>query len=269
MHFFSFFSKITKIVNAKTKSNTLYLIGSGPGDPDLLTIKAYNTLKMADVILFDHLSNEKILKCAPKHCIKVYVGKKPYDKYTPQEEIHALISQYCRRFPRVVRLKGGDPFIFGRGFEELLYAERQGIAVEYIPGISSMQGSGHHQIPLTHRGVSEGIWAITGTKRNGELSSDLQLAMQSKATVVIYMGMKKLDEIADTYIIHGKGDTPASIIQHATLPHYRQVVCKVSELRDAATHHGLSHPAIIIIGDVVSLHHAVAPSSASPYETVC
>jgi len=235
----------------------LYIVGSGPGDPELLTVKAHNALKAADVLLYDHLANEKLLALASKRCIKVYVGKKPYQNHIQQEEIHALIGWYCRRFPRVVRLKGGDPYIFGRGFEELRYAEGQGITVEYIPGISSMQGCGCHHIPLTHRGISEGIWAITGTKENGRLSSDLQLAIQGRATVVIYMGMSKLDEIARTYVMNGKGHTPAAIIQHATLPHQKQVLCLASELHVAASNHNLSHPAIIVIGDVVGLHPAM------------
>src|SRR5690606_3715160 len=104
-----------------------------------------------------------------------------------------------------------DPYIFGRGFEEWLYAKTLGIAVEYIPGISSMQGTGVNDIPLTHRGISEGVWALTGMKSNGEMAADLTLAAQSNSTVIIYMGMRKLTEIARTYVLHGKGDTPAAI----------------------------------------------------------
>lgn len=236
----------------------LHIVGSGPGDPELLTIKAYKTLKSAEVVLYDHLANENLLAVAPKRCIKVYVGKKPYQNHIQQDEIHALIGWYCHRFSRVVRLKGGDPYIFGRGFEELRYAEEQGIAAEYIPGISSMQGCGYHHIPLTHRGTSEGIWALTGTKENSSFSSDLQLALQSRATVVIYMGMKKLDEIARIYVMGGKGHTPAAIIQHATLPHQKQVRCQVSDLPVTASNQNLSHPAIIVIGDVVGLHPNVS-----------
>lgn len=236
----------------------LYIVGSGPGDPELLTIKACKILKSANVILYDRLTNKSLLDLAPKNCIKVYVGKKPYQKHIQQEEIHALISWYCHRFPRVVRLKGGDPYIFGRGFEELRYAEAHGISAEYIPGISSLQGCGYHHIPLTHRGVSEGIWVLTGTKENARFSSDLQLAIQSRATVVIYMGMNKLVEIAHTYSAGGKGHTPAAIIQHATLPHQKQARCKASELPAMASKQQLSHPAIIVIGDVVGLYPHVS-----------
>ncbi|MFD2742470.1 uroporphyrinogen-III C-methyltransferase, partial [Sphingobacterium populi] len=184
---------------------TLFIIGSGPGDPDFLTIKAYNTLKRSKVALFDNLVSQEILDLCPEDCKKVYVGKHPYGKYVPQEDINTLISYYCNRFSTVVRLKGGDPYIFGRGFEEWLHAKSLGITVEYIPGISSMQGAGSNSIPLTHRGVSEGVWALTGMKNNGEMAADLMLAAQSNSTVIIYMGMRKLTEIARTYVLYGKG----------------------------------------------------------------
>jgi uroporphyrin-III C-methyltransferase len=181
----------------------------------------------------------------------IYVGKKPYEGYTSQETIHQLIKEYAFKYGNVVRLKGGDPFIFGRGFEEMLFAREHGIDTQYIPGISSMQASGFSDIPLTHRGVSESIWIITGTKKDGSLSNDLKIAAKSKATVVIYMGMRKLQEIADTYIKSGKGDTPASIIQHASLPHQQKITCAAKDLPEAALEAGLSHPSIILIGDVV------------------
>ncbi|RZK22932.1 MAG: uroporphyrinogen-III C-methyltransferase, partial [Flavobacterium sp.] len=116
----------------------LFIMGAGPGDPELLTIKAYNVLKRADVVLYDNLSNEKLLEIAPVGCKMVYVGKKPYESCTPQEKINELLVKYAKKHIVVVRLKGGDPFIFGRGFEELLYAESHGVKSQYIPGISSM-----------------------------------------------------------------------------------------------------------------------------------
>lgn len=235
----------------------LFVVGGGPGDPDLLTLKAYKLLQRADVILYDNLINKKLLEIASERCEMVYVGKKPYGNYTPQEEIHELIRHYAIPGRVVVRLKGGDPFIFGRGFEELLFAEANGIPVQYIPGISSMQASGFNCIPLTHRGVSESIWVITGTKKDGSLSGDLRCAIQSAATVVIYMGMKKLAEIAAIYKASGLGSMPAAMIQHATLPHQKKVVCKVKDLEQAAVKGGVGYPAIIIIGKVVGLRDAL------------
>lgn len=235
----------------------VFIMGAGPGDPELLTLKAYNVIKRANVILFDNLSNDKLLNIAPKDCKMVYVGKKPYEKCTPQEDINDLIVQYAKNHQVVVRLKGGDPFIFGRGFEELLYAEAHNVKCEYIPGISSMQGTGYMDVPLTHRGISESVWIITGTKRDGSLSQDLNMAMKTSATVVIYMGMKKLTEISAAYKLAGLGSTPAAIIQYATLPHQKQGICEVKDLQEMALREGLANPAIIVIGDVVRAREIV------------
>jgi uroporphyrin-III C-methyltransferase len=129
----------------------------------------------------------------------------------------------------------------------------QGIKTHFIPGISSMQASGFLDIPLTHRAMSEGIWIITGTKKDGTLSADLKLAMQSNATVVIYMGMKQIDSITETYVAEGRGQTPAAIIQHASLPHQKAVKGKVKDLPEMVAKHQLTYPAIIIIGEVAGL----------------
>jgi uroporphyrin-III C-methyltransferase len=242
----------------KLNKTSLFIVGSGPGDPELLTLKAYKAIENAQVILFDNLINEEILTIAPENCIKRYVGKHPYGNYVPQEEINELILHYCADYDRVVRLKGGDPYLFGRGFEEWLTVRDHTIDVIYIPGISSMQGAGLNNIPLTHRGISEGVWALTGMKKDGSLSTDLPLAVQSRSTVVIYMGMRKLDEIARTYVLYGRGDTAAAVIQHASLPQQKQVICKVKDLVRACREKGLGHPAIIVIGEVVNLQQASA-----------
>jgi len=229
------------------------VLGAGTGDPDLLTIKGYKILKQADVVLYDNLANKELLDIAPEHADKIYVGKQPYGEYTPQDSILDMIKHFCFTKGKVVRLKGGDPFIFGRGFEEMIYARQLGIKTHFIPGITSMQACGLENIPLTHRAVSEGIWVVTGTKKDGTLSADLRLAMQSNATVVVYMGMKQLASIADTYLNEGKGDTPAAIIQHASLKHQKSVSGLVKDLPNMAADYGLTYPAIIIIGYVVEL----------------
>lgn len=251
----------------KMNDNKLFIMGAGPGDPELLTIKAYNVLKSAEVILYDNLSNAKLLEIAPKGCKMIYVGKKPYKNCTPQQEINELIVEYAQSHRVVVRLKGGDPFIFGRGFEELLFAEAHGVKVQYIPGISSMQGSGFIDVPLTHRGISESVWIITGTKKDGSLSKDLACAMKTTATVVIYMGMKKLTEISSAYKLAGLGTIPAAIIQHATLPQQRQGICEVQDIQQMALKEGLAHPAIIIIGDVVRAREIVAAQQYSLHDS--
>lgn len=242
----------------KNFNNTLFIVGSGPGDPGLLTVKAYELIKNADVILFDNLVSDAILDIIPDSCEKVYVGKHPYGKYVPQEDINDLILYYCTRFSKVVRLKGGDPYMFGRGFEEWLCAKAIDVDIEYVPGISSMQGAGMNDIPLTHRGVSEGVWALTGMKRDGELAMDLSLAAQSHSTVVIYMGMRKLAEIARIYVMYGNGMRPAAIIQNASRPNQKIVKCAVKDLFKVSQQEKMSHPAIIVIGDVVSLQDSLS-----------
>jgi len=241
----------------KSEEFGLFVVGAGPGDPELITLKACRLLGRADVILYDNLINRELLDLAPAHCKLVYVGKQPYGNFTPQETIHQLISNYAAPDKVVVRLKGGDPYIFGRGFEEVLYAEALGIKTHYIPGITSMQSAGVNRIPLTHRGVSESVWTITGTKKDGSLSKDLRCAINSSATVVIYMGMKKLAEIASTYCAAGLGDMPAAIIQHGTLAGQKKVICEAKDLVAAAAEAGLSCPAVIIIGKVVKVSESV------------
>lgn len=241
----------------------LILVGAGPGDPELITVKAWRALQRASVILYDNLANTALLDLAPPSCERIYVGKLPYGNYTPQETIHALIREKARGGGKIIRLKGGDPFIFGRGFEEILFARGEGITASYIPGITSMQASGLADIPLTHRHTSESVWIVTGTKKDGSLSEDLQLAMKSKATVVIYMGMKKIQEIARAYRSAGHGDMPAAIIQHASLPQQKMVTGRAEELPELASRHALTHPSIIIIGQVVGLANGQAGGLAA------
>ena len=239
-------------MNLSLKKPELYVVGAGPGDPELITIKAHKILQVADVILYDNLANKELLNIVPEHCEKIYVGKQPYGDYTPQETIHALIKEKAFAYGRVVRLKGGDPYIFGRGFEEILFARANGIEAHYIPGITSMQAVGLENIPLTHRNVCESIWIVTGTKKDGSLSDDLRLAIKSKATVVIYMGMKKLGEIAEVFLQENAGDIPAAIIQHASLPKQKMGKGEVKDLERIAQENHLAHPSIIIIGKVVN-----------------
>ena len=231
----------------------LYVVGAGPGDPELITVKAFKVLQTAAVVLYDNLANEDILEHVPGDCEKIYVGKQPYGEYTPQDTIHSLIKEKAFSKGLVVRLKGGDPYIFGRGFEEILFARNNGIEAHYIPGITSMQAVGLEDIPLTHRNVCESIWIVTGTKKDGTLSDDLRLAIKSKATVVIYMGMKKLKEIATVFVEENAGDTPAAIIQHASLPKQKMGRGKVEDLEKIAGDKKLTHPSIIVIGSVVNI----------------
>ncbi|TKB97608.1 uroporphyrinogen-III C-methyltransferase [Pedobacter cryophilus] len=233
----------------------LIIVGAGPGDPELITLKAIKALKVADVILYDNLANRELLDYAKSDCELVYVGKTPYQEYTTQETIHELIKHYAANNEIVVRLKGGDPFIFGRGMEEIMFARQLGIKASYIPGITSMLAIGLCDIPLTHRGVSEGLWMITGTKKDGSLSRDICLALQSKTTLVIYMGMKNLPYIIEESIKCGKPETPAALIQNASLPNMKIVKGPLSQLQKLANDHQITHPALIVIGEVTNLEN--------------
>lgn len=231
----------------------LIVVGAGPGDPELITLKAINALKKADVILYDNLANKILLDYAKEGCELVYVGKTPYQTYNSQEAIHDLIEHYAQNHALVIRLKGGDPFMFGRGMEEILFARSIGMVTSYIPGITSMLAIGLSDIPLTHRGVSEGLWIITGTKKDGSLSRDVGLALQSKTTLVIYMGMKNLPIIIEEAERCGKGNTPAALIQHASLPQMKIVKGTVNQLAKLAEEHQITHPALIVIGEVTNI----------------
>jgi uroporphyrin-III C-methyltransferase len=234
----------------KKTTSELIIVGAGPGDPELITVKAIKALHKADVILYDNLANRELLDYAKPNCKLIYVGKTPYQEYTTQEEIHMLIKKYLDEQNCVIRLKGGDPFIFGRGMEELQFARSLGFLGSYIPGITSMLAIGLCDIPLTHRGISEGIWMITGTKKDGSLSRDVCLALQSKTTLVIYMGMKNLPFIIQEAIKCGKPETPAALIQNASLPHMKMIKGKLIDLERLAKEHEITHPALIVIGEV-------------------
>ena len=235
------------------------LVGAGPGDPDLLTIKGAKALARADAVLYDALSNEALLELAPPEAPRIFVGKRAGRDYKSQEEINLLIIQYAYQFGHVVRLKGGDPFIFGRGFEEVEYIRAFGIEPQVVPGISSSTSLTTLQgVPLTSRGYSEGFWVITGTTRSGQLSEDIRLAAQAKSTVVILMGIRKLRQIAGLFTKYGKGDLPAMVIQNGSLPSERAVVGPVREIAEKASAAGVGSPGIIVIGATVGLHPEVA-----------
>ncbi|CCH53619.1 uroporphyrin-III C-methyltransferase [Fibrisoma limi BUZ 3] len=233
----------------------LTLVGAGPGDGELITVKGIRALQQADVVLYDDLVNDSLLDFAPNDALKVYVGKRIGKASFTQEQINQMIVQLAQEHGHVVRLKGGDSYIFGRGYEELQYAREYNIPGEVVPGMSSciaVPASQH--IPVTCRGVSESFWVITGTTRHGDLSDDLLLAAQSNATVVVLMGMHKLDKICTMYNQFGRGHLPMAVIQNGTRTDERCVVGQVWEMPRLVAAQGVGAPAVIIIGDVVALH---------------
>jgi uroporphyrin-III C-methyltransferase len=231
------------------------LVGAGPGDPELITLKGMRALSSADVVLYDALIHDEILSFAPITSIQVFVGKKKGICQFPQEEINALLVEHALKYGHVVRLKGGDPFIFGRGHEELVYVESFNIPTEVIPGISSSIAVPELQrIPLTRRGINDSFWVLTGTTRDHQLSADIQLAAKSNATVVVLMGMTKLNEIVQLFINEGKSDMPVAIIHNGTMPDEQFVLGVVSTIIHDVGVAGISSPAVIVIGEVVRLH---------------
>lgn len=228
------------------------LVGAGPGDPELITMKGVLALNKADVVLYDALVDPSLLNHAPENSLKIFVGKRCGSKENPQEETNQLCVYYAKTYGHVVRLKGGDPYVFGRGAEEIDLLNQYGINTEVVPGISSsVSVPAAAGIPVTKRGVSESFWVITGTTSSGELSRDLHLAAQSTATVVVLMGTKKLAEIVQAYRTTGKSHTPIAIIQSGTTKDEKIVAGSLGDIEEKAKVSGIAAPAIIIIGEVV------------------
>lgn len=236
----------------KGKGGLLTLVGAGPGDPELISIKGMKAIKNAQVILYDALVSKDLLEFAQPGCKLVYVGKRKGKKEFPQDEINKLLVFYATRFDRVVRLKGGDPNVFGRGHEEQEFAAQYGVHTEVIPGISSsIAAPAAAGIPLTKRGVNESFWVITGTLSSGEISNDIQWAAKSSATVVILMGVTHLKDIATIFLKERSPLEPVAVIQEATLATQKIVTGNTADIVQQVSDHGISSPAVIIIGKVV------------------
>ncbi len=234
-----------------TRKPKLTIVGAGPGDIELITLKAIKALENADVVLYDALVNEELLQYA-KDAEIIFVGKRFGCHAYSQDQINELIVSMAKQYGHVVRLKGGDPFIFGRGSEEIEFVERFGIETAIVPGISSALGvPAANGISLTQRGISESFWVITGTTSEHKLSKDVSLAAQSSATVVILMGMNKLDEIISIYQTNGKEDLPITIIQNGTKSNQKKVIGTISTIQELVQEYQLASPSIIVIGEVV------------------
>ncbi|MDP2042127.1 MAG: uroporphyrinogen-III C-methyltransferase [Algoriphagus sp.] len=234
------------------KTPHLTLIGAGPGDPELLTLKAVKALQQAEVVLYDALVNEDILDLA-ENAVKVSVGKRRGSHSFTQDEINQLIVTYAYEFGSVVRLKGGDPFVFGRGKEEEVFAGKHGVETTVIPGISSCVAvPASIGIPVTFRGISESFWVITGTNSSHELSGDIALAAQSSATVVILMGLSKIEEITKIYKDLGRSDLPIAIIQNGTRNDQREVIGTIKSIVKLSEEEAIKGPSVLVIGDVVN-----------------
>lgn len=237
------------------KTPKLTLVGAGPGDPDLISVKGVKALAHADVVLYDALTNRELLAYAT-NAKKVFVGKRAGLHTFTQDEINEKIVQNAFRYGHVVRLKGGDPFIFGRGTEEIEYAQSFGLETENISGITSaIAVPSNLGIALTKRNVAESFWVVTGTTSKNKLSKDVQLAAKSTATIVILMGMRKLAEIVAVFQNEAKGETPVAIIQNGTTSNENVGVGTINSISEVVKTKKLGAPAIIVIGEVVKESH--------------
>lgn len=228
------------------------IVGAGPGDPELITVKGLKAIKQARVVLHDALTSPDLLMFASTGCKKIYVGKRKGIKEFPQDEINQLIVFYAIKYGKVVRLKGGDPYVFGRGHEELTYVKRRGIEVEVINGVSSaLAAPAAAGIPLTKRGINESFWVITGTLSSGEISNDITLAAQSSATVIILMGMSYLSEIALLFQKTRGAEEPIAVIQEATNANQKVAIGNATNITHRVEALHITSPAVIVVGRVV------------------
>jgi len=235
------------------RESKVILVGAGPGDPELISVKGLKAIQAADVILYDALSSEELLLEASHSAELIYVGKRCTKHSLKQADINALIYQKAKQARIVVRLKGGDPYIFGRGHEEQVYLEKRGVRVEVIPGISSVTSLASLQhVPLTRRGISESFWVLTGTTKDHQLSEDVRKAVHTDATIVILMATRKLAIISQLLIDAGKSEIPMMVIESGSKEDEKVYLGSPMDFLNGLS---LDGPGVIVIGDVVALHH--------------
>lgn len=239
----------------------VYLVGAGPGDPKLITLRAVELIKKADVVLYDRLVSKKIIAMIPKRTQKIYVGREVGDDYKHQDDTNLQMVKFAKANKNVVRLKGGDPFIFGRGGEEAEYLKKFKIRFEIIPGITSGIGSAVYSgIPLTHRKYSSSVAFVTGHEDPGKTKNPVQWKKLAKSveTIVIMMGLSRIGVISKQLISGGLSKTtPVAVIQNGTSEKHRMIVGTLANIAQKIKENRIMPPSIIIIGNVVKLHKTV------------
>ena len=239
-----------------TRTGTVYLVGAGPGDAGLITVKGKKAIEQADCVIYDHLANSELLSYAKSGCEKIYAGKENNHHTMRQEEINGLLAQKARQYRNVVRLKGGDVYVFGRGGEEGVYLKEQGIPFVVVPGISSaIAGPAYAGIPVTHRGISKGFHVVTAHSQKGKPAGiDFKSMVGNDETYVFLMGFTKLQEVVNGLIQAGKNPScPVAVISNATLPGQKTCVGTLETISRQAEQSSLAPPALIVVGDVVNL----------------
>ena len=251
---------MTLVQNDKTDVS-VFIVGAGPGDPGLLTLKGADCLKKADVVVYDRLVSDEILSMVPDHAEKIFAGKAARDHFMPQDEINQTLVDLAKLGKTVVRLKGGDPFIFGRGSEEAMYLAEHQIDFEIVPGITASAGCGAYAgIPLTHRGFVTGVRFVTGHCREGQhLDLNWKSLADPTPPLVIYMGLINVEKIASELIKAGlPADMPAAGIERGTTPEQRTILTTLERLPACIDKADLKAPSLLIIGKVVELSNTIA-----------
>jgi uroporphyrin-III C-methyltransferase/precorrin-2 dehydrogenase/sirohydrochlorin ferrochelatase len=238
----------------------VYLVGTGPGDPDLLTFRALRLMQQADVVLYDRLIGDGILNLVRRDARRIYVGKLKHNHTVPQEEISEMLIDLAKQGKRVLRLKGGDPFVFGRGGEEIEALSENGIAFQVVPGVTAANGcAAYAGIPLTHRDHAQACVFVTGHEKEGELNLNWESLIQPRQTVVLYMGLTSLEAITSGFIEHGADpQTPAAVVENGTRAGQRVIAGTLDSLLDRTSQARVKSPALIIVGTVVSLREKLS-----------
>ena len=236
------------------------LVGAGPGDPELLTLRAARLLREADVVVYDNLVGPEVLELVGEQAQMIYAGKERSAHSMPQPDINALLVRLAREGRQVVRLKGGDPFVFGRGGEELQALAAEGLSFEVVPGVTAACGvASHAGIPLTHRDFAQACVFVTGHLKDGSCDLDWPALARPRQTVVIYMGLNGLAEICRCLMAHGlPADWPAAVVEQGTLPGQRVVCATLATLPERVAEAGLASPCLTIVGEVVRLQSQLA-----------
>jgi len=234
----------------------VYLIGGGPGDPDLLTFKALRLMQQADVVVYDRLVSPAVLELVRRDAERIYAGKERDHHSIPQDQINALLVKLAKEGKRVCRLKGGDPFIFGRGGEEIATLMEEGVPFQVVPGITAAAGcAAYSGIPLTHRDYSQSVTFVTGNLKQGELKLNWQALSQPNQTVVFYMGLHGIQTICDQLIAHGvAASMPVALVQQGTTPNHQVHIGNLGNLPSLVKEADVKPPTLIIVGEVVKLH---------------